>query len=214
MTWMMRKTSASHQALWTGASPERGRGDADAGGQRISNVHCASIQPFQTAAKCCQIFWVVKRNQKYGFFGEIPIFKCQQVKNNNNKNCWPNKTTVGSLWDFWSLKDRRSGKIYGHSFLPSVLILDLEDWGQIKLVSPYGFVTGAHFSSIISSRFGNALIKHQVVEMAGSEVTNKMTSERHLLLKSNWEKGPLEFVPVSFGTNWALGTALTAFVSF
>lgn len=33
-----------------------------------------------------------QKKQKCGFLGEIPLFKCQQVKN-NNKICWPNKTT-------------------------------------------------------------------------------------------------------------------------
>ena len=74
--------------------------------------------------------------------------------------------------------------------------------------------TGTNVSYIIRARLGNALIKHQVLEMAGSEVTNKIANGRHLLLKLNKGEGALDFITLSFGTNLALDTALTAFVYF
>lgn len=61
-------------------------------------------------------------------------------------------------------------------------------------------------SCIIRTRLGNALIKHQVLEMVGSEVANKINNKRHLLLKIELGKGNLNFIILSFGTNLALDT--------
>lgn len=160
----------------------------------------------EAATKCCQIFWVVKRNRNVDFWVKFLYLNVNKLKT-TTKSVGPTKLLLVS-----------QGQKIRQNTWPFLLTFCL-DFGPGGLRANQAglsvWICDRHtLSSIISSRSGNALIKHQIVGMAGSEVTNKMTRERHLLLKSTREKGLLEFIPVSVGTNWALDTAPTAFISF
>jgi hypothetical protein len=71
--------------------------------------------------------------------------------------------------------------------------------------------TDTKFSHITTTRFGNAVIKHQILAIR-IKITNRTTNKGYVLFKLDQGQGVLHLIIVGFGTHLPLDTAFTALV--